>query len=175
MPKGTPWDKEEIEKIASQKFFICRICKQETPREKMKFKRRSSWEVDEFLVPDMCHNCNNEKNRKYRKNESEEVKKARYKRNTLRIHGLTPENYEEILQLHENKCAVCKSEENLCVDHDHTTGKVRGILCNSCNAALGMLKDDPNIIWNLYLYLKVGGPVILVKTDSCETHANGST
>ncbi len=49
--------------------------------------------------------------------------------------------------LQDNKCAICKktveeNKRNLAVDHNHITGKIRGLLCNTCNSALGMFKGD---------------------------------
>ena len=62
-------------------------------------------------------------------------------------YGLTPAAHAELLAAQGGKCAVCGDLENdrtpghwrgrLCVDHDHDTGKVRGLLCNDCNAAAG--------------------------------------
>jgi hypothetical protein len=40
------------------------------------------------------------------------------------------------------------------VDHNHTTGKVRGLLCSSCNGALGLFKDNPEVVAAALLYLK---------------------
>lgn len=51
-------------------------------------------------------------------------------------------------------CAACDSTEKLHVDHDHTTGKVRGLLCHGCNIALGMAKDNPRTLRNLASYLE---------------------
>jgi len=42
----------------------------------------------------------------------------------------------------------------LCVDHDHNTGKIRGLLCNTCNRALGLLKDNKQLLINALKYLK---------------------
>ncbi len=52
------------------------------------------------------------------------------------------EEYDELLNNQDGKCAICKysweeNTENMCVDHDHETGKVRGLLCRSCNLKLG--------------------------------------
>lgn len=55
-------------------------------------------------------------------------------------------------------CAIChrgpsKGTARLYVDHDHDTDKVRGLLCQQCNSALGLLQDDPTIVYNAYTYL----------------------
>ena len=64
-------------------------------------------------------------------------------------YGLTPEAFLAL----PNYCEVCGSTENLCIDHDHITGKVRGTLCCRCNTALGMLAEDTNRMKNLIDYI----------------------
>lgn len=51
-------------------------------------------------------------------------------------------------------CVICGSNENLTVDHDHSTGMVRGALCNNCNLGLGHFKDDPELLELAALYLR---------------------
>lgn len=61
-------------------------------------------------------------------------------------YGITPNQYNSILEEQDNKCAICKeylSYKTINIDHCHKTGKVRGILCYSCNVGIGHLKDDP--------------------------------
>jgi len=56
------------------------------------------------------------------------------------------------------KCKICRktSMRKLDTDHDHVTGAVRGLLCNSCNLAIGHMKDDPLIAKSAYEYLNGG-------------------
>lgn len=74
-------------------------------------------------------------------------------------HGITIEQYEQMLEAQDHKCAICLRypKNNLKnpwhVDHDHATGKVRGILCHSCNTALGNFNDDPEILEKALEYL----------------------
>lgn len=79
-------------------------------------------------------------------------------------YGLTFSNFKELYDKQEGRCAVCFDEVywdqdkatqfSSCVDHCHASGKVRGILCNHCNRALGLLKDNKEIVQNLQEYLK---------------------
>jgi len=50
------------------------------------------------------------------------------------------------LKLTTHECVICGSNEKLVVDHDHVTGRVRGMLCNHCNRGLGHFKDDPLLL-----------------------------
>ena len=72
--------------------------------------------------------------------------------------GLTERDYEDRLTAQGNKCAVCKKDKNhklaWMLDHNHKTGKFRGILCGHCNSALGHAHDDPMILRALAAYLE---------------------
>ena len=57
-------------------------------------------------------------------------------------------------QIPEKNCGICGDGSKLCVDHDHNTGFVRGLLCGKCNRALGLLKDNENIIKNAIKWLR---------------------
>lgn len=83
-------------------------------------------------------------NKKYKDNNAERILEFRIKRS----YGISLDRYYEMLA---GGCEVCGSFDNLCIDHDHsccpganTCGKcVRGILCNKCNSAEGLLDSDP--------------------------------
>ena len=75
-------------------------------------------------------------------------------------YNLTAEQYEDILQKQESKCAICgtvnsinKRVGGLFIDHDHDTNIVRGLLCHQCNAGLGYFKDNVNLLNNAINYL----------------------
>jgi hypothetical protein len=59
-------------------------------------------------------------------------------------YGITPEQYDALLQEQNGLCAICKERPvaKLCVDHDHPTELIRGLLCRLCNLGLGHFKDD---------------------------------
>lgn len=83
--------------------------------------------------------------------------RAEQRRKEVQPHGLT--RYEAKEFCRGKSCAVCGSEENLVVDHDHQTGEVRGILCRQHNSALGMLGDSKDQVIALLSYLeKLEGP-----------------
>tara|TARA_R110001606_G_C14933178_1_gene598257 strand:+ start:47 stop:541 length:495 start_codon:yes stop_codon:yes gene_type:complete len=63
-------------------------------------------------------------------------------------YNLSLKEYRDLLIKHNNKCNICKKENNnginLAVDHNHITGKVRGLLCTTCNIGIGYLQVDKN-------------------------------
>jgi hypothetical protein len=72
-------------------------------------------------------------------------------------YGITPLQFEEMNQQQNGLCAICKgppSRKNLDVDHDHTTGHVRGLLCSACNLAIGKFKDNPDLLEAAATYLR---------------------
>ena len=75
------------------------------------------------------------------------------------ISEMTVELYEQMLIDQNGGCYICNKSVNkngtrLCVDHDHKTGKARGLLCHSCNTSLGALGDDLNLLYKAVEYLE---------------------
>lgn len=70
-------------------------------------------------------------------------------------YGITTNIYFNKLQIQNNKCAICLNEDirRLSVDHDHKSGKIRGLLCIKCNSGLGLFKDDRRLISRALRYL----------------------
>lgn len=74
-------------------------------------------------------------------------------------YNLSIEEYHNILQSQDNKCAICGCDisnrnNNSHIDHNHKNGKVRGILCGNCNMGIGHLKDNVLILKNAIKYLE---------------------
>lgn len=71
-----------------------------------------------------------------------------------KLYGLEPGEYERMLEEQENRCAICGVlSDVLCVDHDHTTDEVRGLLCKPCNLVLGMVGDNVERLMRAAEYL----------------------
>jgi hypothetical protein len=72
--------------------------------------------------------------------------------------GITPEIYERMVFEQGGMCLICSgppTSSGLAIDHDHETGKIRGLLCSRCNCGLGMFQDDHNILIRAVEYLKI--------------------
>jgi recombination endonuclease VII len=116
----------------------------------------------------------NEKNKKYKEAHKEEIReksKKYYKKyyennkekiaiksrkwHRKRLYGVTQEEFDCMLVNQENKCAICRRHlDKPFVDHDHTTKKVRELLCGLCNAFIGQAREDSIILMSAIQYLK---------------------
>lgn len=69
-------------------------------------------------------------------------------------YGITVEQYDEMVAAQDGRCAICgDAPEQLYVDHCHSTGVVRGLLCHGCNSGIGFLRDHPEILTAAIGYL----------------------
>ena len=77
----------------------------------------------------------------------------------LQRYGITNDDYEAILKQQGEGCAICHTafKETPCIDHCHTTGEMRGLLCDQCNRGLGYFKDSINSLTEAIEYLKQYG------------------
>ena len=82
-------------------------------------------------------------------------------RQLLNNYGITLEDKNTMVKEQHHKCLICKnkfiSSRDTHVDHCHSTGKIRGILCRNCNAMLGGSRDDVEILANGIKYLNTRG------------------
>jgi hypothetical protein len=95
----------------------------------------------------------NEYQREYRVRRAAEIREGHLRR----TFGLTQADYDELLAAQGGGCAVCGEPppegRSLHVDHDHATGRVRGLLCFRCNGGLGQFSDDPERLVTVIDYL----------------------
>lgn len=111
-----------------------------------------------------CKECNQKSVEKWQKDNPDKYE-ATWKRQIatdgallkrrLRTYQLSEQEYNELLEKCEGKCTICKEVPSnwLVIDHCHTSGVVRGLLCNNCNTGLGYFKDDPIRMLNAIEYL----------------------
>ena len=91
-------------------------------------------------------------------NEDQQLKRSEYNRARFlkQKYNMTVADYDLLLDKQAGVCWICKRPpkvRRLAVDHDHTTGIVRGLLCWRCNAGLEKFSDDPNALTRAVLYL----------------------
>jgi hypothetical protein len=105
-----------------------------------------------------CKQCMNDKAKARREALPEEVRQARERDYKLRSqYGISLAEYDAWYKSQDGVCAIClkeeKTRENMCVDHNHETGEVRGLLCHKCNSAIGLLGDDVHVLLSATQYL----------------------
>ena len=102
------------------------------------------------------------------------------RKHTWRRYKVSRFDFERRVEAQGGRCAICQRECRLVIDHDHGTGKVRQLLCYSCNAAIGLFKDDPDLLVAAAKYLRyhkdgdsIIGPLPLVKSSRSECGYRG--
>jgi len=101
-----------------------------------------------------------EQSKEFYKNHPEITKNQKL----MRDFGITLEQYNTLAKEQNNVCRLCgktesqidsrkNTQRSLSVDHNHVTGKIRGLLCSTCNVGLGMFKDDTNLLHSAINYL----------------------
>lgn len=124
-------------------FKVCAKCKQEKPYGDFTNLKRSR-DGKEYA----CRQCHKERNQLYNKNP--ERVKIRFGYKLKNRYGLTPEQFAAMSAKQNDKCAICNQlspdGKRLHVDHDHTTGAVRQLLCVSCNHGLGLFYEKPELL-----------------------------
>ncbi len=105
-----------------------------------------------------CSQCKKERTKKaYHRNPTKYRLTSR-KLMLNKKYGLTIEDLEKMIEKQNKKCAICFQDLQVgtvkcCIDHNHETGEVRGILCSNCNTGIGLLKENNNILQSAIKYL----------------------
>jgi hypothetical protein len=99
----------------------------------------------------------NHRSKAWYKNNPEKRKKINRKAKLKKHYGLTLEEFDDLLKKQGGTCKTCWSPpekgKDLFVDHDHSTGFVRGLLCHACNASIGLLKENRDTMREIICYL----------------------
>lgn len=141
--------------IAEDILQSCKVCSYCSCRKSFdKFYRRVN-SADGY--GNICKRCSKARGIKYR--ETHAIKLAAQSRsyNLQNRFGITVEDYNKMLESQEGKCKICggSDKKRLAVDHNHLTGKVRGLLCSACNKALGGFQDSKSVLKSAIKYLEV--------------------
>lgn len=128
--------REGVETRHGEPTKLCKGCGQVKPDSEFYKKDRSTGRRD-----GICKSCRIIKNRE----------------KTL---GITEDQYWELYHKQGGRCGICrrrlysKRYKRFAVDHCHTSGKIRGLLCSNCNTAIGLLKEDPNALQRAIEWVK---------------------
>lgn len=157
--------------------YKCKICSKKADK---RYAKRENKE--KIKKPPICINCGEIDPNKFRKKHQSKCRKCmtdyenkrrlnnpdHHKKTTInaylkRTYNITLEKFNQMLVNQNGVCAICRKPEDpkLCdrlgVDHDHETGKIRGLLCRSCNAMLGNAHDSAERLRNGANYIEKGG------------------
>lgn len=134
----------------------CRQCLAVKPRSEFSKNRRRGDGVSSY-----CCACHQAKSRAWVRNNPEAARRS-WRRTYLRkTYGITVADYEQRLALQGGVCAICAGPPPVgrvfyCIDHDHRTGKIRGLLCSNCNVLIGYAQDDVERLGSAIDYLRKG-------------------
>jgi hypothetical protein len=147
----------------------CTCCREY--KQLSRFHKKSKYVDGAIQYRSHCIECANKKNLvHYHKNRKGTLAHATnaYRYTLKTAYGLSQEAFEGMLEGQQNRCLICGvlvmnpfnptvGGEKQAVDHCHTTGKIRGILCTTCNSGIGLLKDSKDILQKALTYLEKYG------------------
>ena len=136
--KGHPWTEENTYRYPSSGHRSCRICRAAGVR---KYAASHPEEKD--------------KNKEYKRRNRDSIKQYMRNYKLQREYGISTADYTILFEKQGGCCKICDGKfEKLLVDHDHTSGKVRGLLCNYCNFFLGHIEARPGLPEACVAYLR---------------------
>lgn len=144
----------EVKMYAELKRIVCSRCK--VAKEKKEFGKDSTTARG---ISSWCKSCKKTWRSEHRKKYPEKARIQDFTNDLKKNYGLTIDQYKQIHASQNGKCGCCGVDEknfkrNLHVDHDHNTGKIRGLLCTQCNPGLGYFEDSIEKLEKAIAYLK---------------------
>lgn len=162
---GEYYESRNTNNSVARKRFCSERCRKNAERARSQWRKRnkertratSRARVD-FLIPrdGICGVCRKTEVRGRSKYCSERCRKWA-KRCWDGGYELTLKEYDALLEKQGGLCCACNSKEELQIDHCHETGRVRGLLCGSCNGALGLARDNWQRLDGLAKYIRGKG------------------
>lgn len=150
VPSQNLEEKKKLFERGAQTCSKCRVLKplSEFTKDLSNWTGRSYW----------CKSCKNASIKEHRKKNPELFAESmRFSQAKIR-YGIDKSEYLALLIAQDNKCGICRGDLNLdkhtCIDHDHSTGEIRGVLCSSCNKGLGFFKDSIDLLEASISYLE---------------------
>jgi hypothetical protein len=128
----------------------CKDCGLEKPLED--FPRHRNYPDGRFTYCKPCHNARG-------KESKERLHGGSRHYHLKRRYGVGDADVAAMVRAQGGRCAICRREAAVHVDHDHVTGLVRGVLCFNCNGGLGQFKDDINKLRRAIAYLESAAEV----------------
>ena len=146
-------------------YKICLKCQRSLKAIKKNFHKDSK-KKDGLNI--YCKKCRREMANKSRKKSYKENPLKTHEDNIKRLYGITYNDYLEMEKKQNHRCGICgllleetpinnrwkSPNKHFHIDHDHKTGKIRGLLCISCNQGLGKFRHDPEILKKAINYLE---------------------
>src|SRR3990167_2188512 len=101
------------------------------------------------------------------------------RRSLIKNYGITDEQFNRLLEYQGGVCAICwrginadDRKKRLSVDHDHQTGKIRGLLCSGCNGGIGFFNDNLEVLKRAVNYLELEPPTLNRHSQSITAYKN---
>lgn len=142
----------------------CNDCLEDKPL--LEFHTRSDNTANEKRPRSICKDCHTISTTKKNNRTADTLEKHRrisFKAHIKKAYKMTTADYAKMYSNQEGLCSICNrwshstldKAKGLFIDHCHTTGKIRSLLCHHCNAAIGHLREDEWTLQNAILYLRM--------------------
>ena len=132
----------------------CKECKVEKPLTEYYYSKKGNHGK---LYPDStCKSCKKISNKKWFKENKKKAQAFNLKSKLKKRYNMTVDEYNALLINQDGRCKICSKRQarrSLAVDHCHSTNVIRGLLCDKCNMALGLIHDNLDILDGMKQYL----------------------
>lgn len=131
---------------------LCKVCnKCETAKPLEAFYRHAAGSGG---VRSECIKCSSKNAHKWSRDNVERFRANQRRHRLKKQYGMSEADWDALVLAQEGRCKICEQPADLRVDHCHTSGVVRGLLCHSCNTAIGHFRDDTAVLYRAISYLQ---------------------